>query len=118
LLISAAPSPSAAGTAAATFAPVAPVARADRFPADRAALNARLQSRGGRHVVIVRYEASHNPHQEWVYNAADIDASSVVWARDRGDCVNRRLLDYYRVRSLWLLEPDRAPDCLTPYDAH
>jgi hypothetical protein len=87
----------------------------DSFPKDRAAAIARLRAAGGRHVVIVRYAPNHNPHQEWVYNAADIDASPIVWARDRGDGDNRRLLEYFRGRSFWLIEPDRAPDLLLPY---
>jgi hypothetical protein len=54
-------------------------------------------------------------HEEWVYNHADIDGSAVIWARDMGDARNRELLDYYRDRKVWLLEPDRPAPALDPY---
>ena len=31
-------------------------------------------------VVFVRYEFGHTINQEWVYNRADIDTASVIWA--------------------------------------
>lgn len=68
---------------------------------------------GGKHLVIVRYDSSHNVHDEWVYNAADIDASPVVWAREMSD--NGPLLSYFRDRRIWLLEPDGIQVRLTPY---
>jgi hypothetical protein len=67
----------------------------------------RIESEGGRHVVVVRYGPNHDVHEEWVYNHADIDGSTVIWARDMGDARNGELLDYYRDRQVWLLEPDR-----------
>ena len=65
--------------------------------------------------MIVRYAPSHNIHAEWVYNRADIDHSDVVWAREMSDEQNRELLDYYRGRKVWLLDPDVDPLALTPY---
>lgn len=65
-----------------------------------------LESQGGRHLVVVRYGATHDVHEEWVYNHADIDAATVIWARDMGDDRNGELLDYYRGRHVWLLEPE------------
>jgi hypothetical protein len=64
----------------------------------------RLTALGGRHLLVVRYSAEHDPGQEWVYNAADIDGSRIVWAREMDD--NRALFDYFRDRRAWLLEPD------------
>jgi 4-amino-4-deoxy-L-arabinose transferase-like glycosyltransferase len=84
------------------------------FPLDRAALADRLSRQPGKHLVIVRYDVNHSPHDEWVYNAADIDSSKVVWARDMGDSANRRLLGYFPDRKSWLLEPDRNPRDLQP----
>jgi hypothetical protein len=89
---------------------------AGTFPQDRAAVIARLSAEGGRHVVIVRYSADHPAHREWVFNAADIDGSPIVWARDRGE-ENRRLREYFTGRRFWLLEPDAKPYRLTPLDA-
>jgi hypothetical protein len=113
LLFTVAPWPSLTAGPRSTAPPLA-AGSSESFPRDRAALVARLTAAGGRHVVLVRYGEAHNPHQEWIYNAANIDASPIVWAHDRGDD-NARLLEYYRGRTFWLLEPDRAPDCLTPY---
>ena len=48
------------------------------------------------------------------YNAADIEAAKVVWARDMGPDGNRELTDYFRDRRVWLVEPDRSPPALSP----
>jgi len=76
---------------------------------DRARLLKQLQGETGRHLVLVRYQPSHNILEEWVYNGADIDGSKVVWARDMGPEKNRELLDYYKDRRAWLVEPDEKP---------
>jgi hypothetical protein len=85
----------------------------------RAHLLARLEGMPGRHLVIVRYGQAHDPGRqlEWVYNRADIDRAKVIWARDMGDGENASLLDHYRDRRAWLLEPDRSPAELQPYTA-
>jgi hypothetical protein len=87
---------------------------ADEYPhklfiAHRLSVIHRLESEGGRHLVLVRYAPDHSPIEEWVYNRADIDGSQIVWARDMGDVSNRELLDYYPGRHVWLLDAD-APD--------
>jgi hypothetical protein len=69
----------------------------------------KLKSEPGKDLVIVSYDANHNSHQEWVYNRADIDASEIVWARDLGAEKDRRLLAYYKYRTVWVLYPDRTP---------
>ena len=80
----------------------------------RANLLAGLRGRPEKSLVIVRYAAGHNPEDEWVYNEADIDAAKVVWAREmeRG---NQQLLDYFRDRKVYLLEPDVDPARLRTY---
>jgi hypothetical protein len=85
------------------------------FPADRAAVFDRLTHESGKHLVIVRYAPAHVRHEEWVYNAANIDAARLVWARDLGEVANRRLLEYFKDRAAWLLEPDRDPRSPRPY---
>jgi hypothetical protein len=84
---------------------------------DRARVQARLREIPGRHLVIVRYGPTHDPVRqvEWVYNAADIDQARVIWARDMGNAENRSLLERYRSRQVWLIEPDRPPVRLRPY---
>jgi hypothetical protein len=69
----------------------------------------------GRHLIMVRYQPGHDPEREWVYNAADIDDSRVVWAREMDGAQNRRLLGYINSRRVWLLEADRTPPRLSPY---
>ena len=74
-----------------------------------------LEEGGDRHLVIVRYRPRHNLNTEWVYNAADIDGAKVVWAREMDPAQNRRLLEYFKDRRVWLLEADAEPPALTPY---
>ncbi len=81
----------------------------------RADIEARLESLGGRHLVLVRYAKSHSPHLEYVYNGPDIDAAPVVWAREMGGKADSDLLSYFRGRTAWLLEADARPPKLVPY---
>jgi len=60
----------------------------------------------GKHLVVVRYGPDHNLHDEWVYNAADIDAAKVVLARDMSPQENDELLRYFADRRVWLLQAD------------
>ncbi len=82
---------------------------------ERARLLKALEQRPGRHLVIVRYGPGHSPHQEWVYNRADIDAARVVWARGMNPQADRKLLDYFKDRTFWLLQVDQFKLYLTPY---
>jgi hypothetical protein len=82
---------------------------------DRARILHSLERTPGKHLVIARYGRNHHIGTEWVYNAADIDGSKVVWARDMGESKNRELLEYFADRKIWLLEPDVAPPELMPY---
>lgn len=75
----------------------------------------RLQSLPGNHLVIVSYAPNHNPHQEWVYNAADIDAAKIVWARAIPGLDIDPLLSYFANRKVWILSPDETPPRLTEY---
>ncbi|MEA2569179.1 MAG: hypothetical protein QOI24_1180 [Acidobacteriota bacterium] len=70
--------------------------------APRLKVTKRLLATPGKHLVIVRYGPSHNAHSEWVANAADIDASRIVWAHDLGD--NSPLLRYFADRRVLYLE--------------
>jgi hypothetical protein len=70
-----------------------------------------------RHVILVRCTAQRTPHEEWVYNGADIDNQEVIWAHDLGDQENKRLLEYYKDRKIWLYEPDTDFKQLNPYHA-
>ena len=72
----------------------------------RSTIEHMLLALGGRHLVIVTYLPGHRVDDEWVYNAADIDASPVVWAADRGPAEDRALLQYFAGRTVWSCEVD------------
>jgi hypothetical protein len=74
----------------------------------RARLLRELERDGQTHVVFVRYQSGHSPHEEWVFNGADIDGSKVVWARDMGEVENEKLIKYLPGRQVWLLEADEG----------
>jgi hypothetical protein len=84
---------------------------------ERAHLLADLERMPGQHLVIVRYGPQYDPARqiEWVYNRAHIDRARVVWARDMGDAGNLDLLEHYRDRQVWLIEPGQGPVRLQSY---
>ena len=86
-----------------------------RVPERRAEVDRKLAEIPGKVLVFVRYWPQHMFQDEWVYNRADIDGSTVVWARDLGGRENTKLRAYYPKRSVWLLEPDFRPARLSPY---
>ena len=97
----------------------------DRFPSmwygpprlgmPRADMLARLSALPGSQLAIVRYGPKHNPVDDWVFNAADIDRSGIVWAREMNSENMARLIQYYPDRRPWLVEPDVDPPSLSPY---
>lgn len=80
----------------------------------RIAVNNRLSNSPGDQLVFVRYSPQHR-FAEWIGNAADIDASKIVWALDRGAAENKRLVSYFPSRTTWILQPDARPPKLTAY---
>jgi hypothetical protein len=79
-----------------------------------AAIERQLDQVPGKHLIVVRYGATHNPQGEWVYNHADIDRSRIVWARELDPLQNDKLFTYFKDRQIWLFEPDRNSHTLTP----
>ena len=84
----------------------------------RALLARKLDSLPGQHLVIVHYDSNHNVHHEWVYNAADIDHAKIVWARDIPGQDLQPLIRYFKDREVWLLEADKSPPELRPYEGN
>jgi len=83
---------------------------------DRAKALAKLESYPGRQLAIVRYSPGHVPFDDWVYNAADIDNSKVVWARETA--ATSELLQYFSDRTAWLVQPDLVPARISRYPVH
>ena len=75
-----------------------------------------LMEQAASHVVFVRYTNYRIPQEEWIYNRADIDNAPVIWAQDMGPQENRKLMEYFKGRSFWLLKPDENPDLAQRYD--
>jgi len=82
---------------------------------DREALLAQLQALPRKQLVFVRFAPRSRSLYDWVYNSADIDGAHVVWAMDMGADRNQELIDYYKDRQVWLVEPDRASAKWGPY---
>ncbi|MCX5659329.1 MAG: hypothetical protein NTW19_06345 [Planctomycetota bacterium] len=62
----------------------------------------------GMHLVVVRGQI-HRPEQTWIANAADIDHSRVVWARELSPEQDAQLLSYFYNRTVWVLDTDVIP---------
>ena len=82
---------------------------------ERARIDQALHDDHRHHLVVVRYGPGHNPHEEWVYNDADLERAPVIWARDMGRENDGRLLEHFRARTAWLLEPDLEPPRIVPF---
>jgi hypothetical protein len=91
--------------------------KASGWEYERARVLKALQADGRQHLVVVRYGPKHQQNNEWVYNEADIDGASVVWAREMDPPQTRQLLEYFKDRWVWLLEinQDDGRPTLLPY---
>jgi len=86
-----------------------------KFP-ERPATVSVLKNLGGLHLVfVVAQKGTDQIEFDWVYNAADIDASKIVWARDLGPAKNQELINYFSLRKVWILDPNGTPPTLKPY---
>jgi hypothetical protein len=75
------------------------------FQMRRQVIGREIEKNPGKHLLLLRY-FDHNPHEEWVYNGADLETPKVIWAREMSDEINRRLLSHYADRQVWIIEPD------------
>jgi len=73
------------------------------------------EQKGGKHLILVRYTKEKVPHEEWIYNRADIEASDMVWAHDMGPVENAKIIEHFKGRMYWLMKPDDNPDLFEPY---
>jgi hypothetical protein len=73
-----------------------------------------LKKQPGQHVILVSYAGLPSPHEEWIYNPANIDAAPVIWSLDLGQTENEKLRHYYAGRSFWRFKPAESMT-LSPY---
>ena len=81
----------------------------------RARIEGKLESQPGGQLAIVRYASPAKAKYEWVYNRADIGSAKVVWARDMGPEQDQEIIDYFKDRRVWLVQPDEDPPRLSLY---
>jgi len=86
-----------------------------RLGVERARIEQQLEQIPGGQLVLVRYAADHSPMDEWVYNSPVIDDEKVIWARDMDAANNLEIVNYYKDRKVWLVQPDTTPATVTPY---
>ncbi len=70
-----------------------------------------LEGAPGRQLVLVRYNASiPGKKKAWIYNRANIAESKIIWARESENPeLNRKLLQCFPGRQVWLAKPDTNP---------
>ena len=86
-----------------------------KWGVERARIVRQLEETPGRHLVIVRYAPDHFVGREWVYNGADVDGGKIVWTRDIPRQDLTPLIDYFRDRTLWVVQADSVPPKLEAY---
>ncbi len=101
-------------TAVITHAPIEPAW--PRGNLERARILHELEHLPHKQLVIVDYGAHHDVDWEWVWNAADIDDSKVVWGRDMGAAANQELLNHFKDRQVWQLNGDDPRPELKAYE--
>jgi len=83
---------------------------------NKARIQEMLAQKAGKHLVLVKPKTDPDNLFQWIYNDADIDAAKIVWARDMGAAGNRALLEYFRDRTVWVVDPNVEPAQITPPD--
>jgi hypothetical protein len=89
--------------------------KSSSWQGQRAKLLDQLNQEDGKHLIVVSYGAAHSVHNEWVYNAADIDRSKVVFARAINSTQDCQLVKYFKSRRLWSLDVNGSIAKLEPY---
>jgi hypothetical protein len=72
-----------------------------------------LERTPGTHLVFVKTKTSDFNLLQWIYNAADIDGSRIVWARDLGPARDAELANYFHGRQVWVVDPNVEPATLS-----
>lgn len=85
------------------------------YGAEREQVKNELKKMPGKQLVILRYGSNHEPLNEWAYNGANMDDEKIIWAKEMDAASNQALMNYYKDRTPWLVEVDRAPQMPVPY---
>jgi hypothetical protein len=83
---------------------IRPRTLAIELPSQRDAVVEAARQYGERALIFVRYGPNKPRDYEWVYNAADIDAAPVVWAREISPEQDRRLIEHFADRHVLRLD--------------
>ncbi|HYL72768.1 MAG TPA: hypothetical protein VEU96_01110 [Bryobacteraceae bacterium] len=83
---------------------------------NKARIQDMLTQKAGKHLVLVKPKTDPDNLFQWIYNEADIDAAKIIWARDMGAGGNRSLLEYFRDRTVWVVDPNVEPAQITALD--
>ncbi len=62
-----------------------------------------VEAEPGEHLVLVRFGPKMGNGDEWLFNAADLEGSRILWARDSSPEARQELLEHYPDRKVWLL---------------
>lgn len=73
-----------------------------------------LMNVGSKHLIVVQYDADHDPNSEWVFNTPAIDTQTIIWARSMKDDHNSMLVNCYPGRRIWLLHVNGKQPANTP----
>jgi hypothetical protein len=84
---------------------------------NKARIQEMLAQKAGKHLVLVKPKTDPDNLFQWIYNDADIDTAKIVWARDMGADGNRALLEYFRDRTVWVVDPNVEPAQIAPPDS-
>ena len=83
---------------------------------NRARVQTTLESKPGLQLALVRYRHDRLQPVDWVANLANIDSQKVIWANDLELKQNQELIEYFKDRKVWLVEPDKLPQQqISPY---
>jgi hypothetical protein len=83
---------------------------------NKSRLTKQLEQTPGGHLVFVKPKTNEKNLFQWIYNDADIDAASIIWARDLGEARNAQLADFYHgSRTVWLVDPNVEPARIIRY---
>jgi hypothetical protein len=87
------------------------------FPDTRKSITQQLESKPGKHLVLVSYDIErHYPGDELVHNGADFGSAKILWARSKGSGKDSDLCRAYPDRNFWSLTTDDVSVSFTPVD--